>query len=43
MLAYILQALEENPNLIFVRPTWIAACNDKQMLVPYQKFSVAVN
>ncbi|XP_066534227.1 DNA repair protein XRCC1 isoform X2 [Hoplias malabaricus] len=33
-------ALMENGNLSFVKPTWIFAINDRQKMLPYQPFSV---
>ncbi|BFZ00118.1 hypothetical protein BsWGS_03157 [Bradybaena similaris] len=30
------QAASENPQLIFVKPTWIKSCHDKNKLLPYQ-------
>jgi len=30
------EALNENPDLVFVRPRWLRACHDRQKLVPYQ-------
>ena len=36
-------ALSNNADLIFVKPSWILACDEKQKLVPYQKYAVAPN
>ncbi|XP_071376435.1 DNA repair protein XRCC1 isoform X2 [Centroberyx affinis] len=33
-------ALMENGNLSFVKPTWIYAINDRQKMLPYQPYSV---
>lgn len=33
-------ALMENGNLCFVKPTWIYAINDRQKMLPYQPYSV---
>uniref|UniRef100_A0A8B9HJG6 X-ray repair complementing defective repair in Chinese hamster cells 1 n=1 Tax=Astyanax mexicanus TaxID=7994 RepID=A0A8B9HJG6_ASTMX len=33
-------ALMENGNLSFVKPTWIFAINDRQKLLPYQPYTV---
>ncbi|XP_047664750.1 DNA repair protein XRCC1 isoform X2 [Tachysurus fulvidraco] len=33
-------ALMENENLSFVKPTWIFAINDKQKMLPYQPYTV---
>ncbi|KAM3872653.1 DNA repair protein XRCC1 [Diretmus argenteus] len=33
-------ALMENGNLSFVKPTWIYAINERQKMLPYQPFSV---
>ncbi|KAG8194911.1 hypothetical protein JTE90_021372 [Oedothorax gibbosus] len=33
-------ALEENEDLIFVKPTWIFKCHETQKLVPYQAYIV---
>ena len=35
-----LQALMENPSLVFVRPRWIYSCNEKQKLLPHQLYGV---
>lgn len=37
------QALEENEDLIFVKPDWIFKCNAAQKLVPYQAYIVIPN
>ena len=37
---YALQALSDNTELIFVRPSWIRACHSAQKCLPYQKFAV---
>uniref|UniRef100_A0A8C2FCV6 DNA repair protein XRCC1 n=1 Tax=Cyprinus carpio TaxID=7962 RepID=A0A8C2FCV6_CYPCA len=34
------EALMENGNLSFVKPTWIFAINDRQKLLPYQPYTV---
>ncbi|XP_015677866.1 DNA repair protein XRCC1 [Protobothrops mucrosquamatus] len=34
------EALNENPNLSFVRPRWIYNCNDRQKLIPHQPYVV---
>ncbi|XP_076004676.1 DNA repair protein XRCC1 isoform X2 [Genypterus blacodes] len=34
-------ALMENGNLNFVKPAWIYAINERQKLLPYQRFTVA--
>ncbi|KAG7154615.1 DNA repair protein XRCC1-like isoform X2 [Homarus americanus] len=34
------EALNDNPNLQFVKPVWIWRCCDKQKLVPYQPYLV---
>lgn len=33
-------ALMENGNLSFVKPTWIFAINDRQKMLPYQPYTV---
>lgn len=35
-----LQALTDNPSLVFVRPRWIYSCNEKQKLLPHQLYGV---
>lgn len=35
-----LQALMDNPSLVFVRPRWIYSCNEKQKLLPHQLYGV---
>ncbi|XP_013772266.1 DNA repair protein XRCC1-like [Limulus polyphemus] len=37
------EALEENSNLVFVRPRWIYLCNEKGKMMPYQPYVVAPN
>jgi len=37
------EALNENPELIFVKPKWISSCHDKQKLLPYQPYIVVPN
>uniref|UniRef100_A0A0B7A2I6 BRCT domain-containing protein n=1 Tax=Arion vulgaris TaxID=1028688 RepID=A0A0B7A2I6_9EUPU len=34
------QAVSENPHLIFVKPTWITTCHEKNKLIPYQPYIV---
>ena len=34
------QALTDNPSLVFVRPRWIYSCNEKQKLLPHQLYGV---
>lgn len=36
----LLQALTDNSDLVFVRPSWIHACHNAQKYLPYQKFAV---
>ena len=35
-----LQALMDNPSLVFVRPRWIYSCSEKQKLLPHQLYGV---
>ncbi|ELT92521.1 hypothetical protein CAPTEDRAFT_181480 [Capitella teleta] len=36
-------AVNENANLAFVKPPWIFMCDEKQKIVPYQKFVIVPN
>ena len=33
-------SLSDNSSLAFVKPTWIHACDEKQKMVPHQKYVI---